>query len=1214
MDLRDKLDEICPSGRKLGVALHSGFQHAWLVIQKKIQAGVVKKYYAVHKANPTKPIKIFFAGHSLGAALATLATYDYWCNDWFLPPYCVAIVTAGYRNQNAADTMSDDDCRNTLIVELKKRLKNSEIADLEAVSWPKDSILDMIGLTNEPLAKEVAKSRTVKDALVGTITFGHAFTFHGSDDIQHFQKIVPKERRMRVNACGWAPGGIVPGVFGGITGLFKQKCDAPTRPTKPVEPARCKVGCGNKCDKNCHQNCNGRCNANCNRNCNGRCNANCGHQCRQKGWWHKGGCIAKCEWNKGQCHVRCRAEEAKCTWNKGKCHVGCKADEAKCGVEIVGCRTKCVAEVAACKIGYGIKLTAYGIKYAAYLAAHVLYLACQKAADLIFSGKPVATCDGVGASSPNSGYVQPMDMDWQSAWVRDDDVEWLGALQFKFGHCWGFPRAIHCHLVDRYMQGLRVHNRLNGGICSKISDPRNKLNLTPKPHGGGQEGFPARVHLKNVCGACVRHGLVDFKTAASMPELACRHIAIEAVFLGGKGGGVDEYTQALTGGTCSFDPKRKDCAICRPNAQDCGRKCTFQCVKRTEHASNAEHNRKPAMADCLRAAKLQRLRNGGSANSLQAFLTYGKWGHVPQGCSFANVATDLEEKVVEAPEYPEKCGPHKEIKCSRLQAKVYKHFVKIKKTPTTGSARSGVQGGEDGYMALWNYAEPSDDAEKVKLQMQFTPVYYSDEEVAANAANKVKDAAALKLENTCDPDAFYQTKAAYIGKLNAAKKSRAIEWSRLQSLPSTDLKRKLTQTIIAETVAIAKRKKAAAVQARKDKAAAEAKAAKDAADEKAAEEKAAIVAAEKKAAAARAVAEATALAAAKLEAERVAAAAKAAADKATATALEQKAAAAAAAAVKADQKAEVEAKAKAKRDEQAAKDADAAAKALVEKNAAAEAAAKVSRDAATADTQESSPPDTDVLLRQALMKDVNADESTEAAGETETDKCGEIINIAHKSVLCRDPTTKEVADYRGKCTKKVMRTTKALSQHLRATQEYAARKATLVASAYVVGDTVEAKLANWNKHYPGKVAKVKMDDKGGSYDIHFEDGDKTTVLLSGIKGWEKARANMKAKNDGKVECTVVVPQGLGTSWEETKDLLASEKKHAASLKVDVEELEIKLEKLAVAPAAGANANEAAVSPIPGGSLPAGVPQIEALKARVMEALNPREGEGVVGGL
>ena len=66
--------------------------------------------------------------------------------------------------------------------------------------------------------------------------------------------------------------------------------------------------------------------------------------------------------------------------------------------------------------------------------------------------------------------------------------------------------------------------------------------------------------------------------------------------------------------------------------------------------------------------------------------------------------------------------------------------------------------------------------------------------------------------------------------------------------------------------------------------------------------------------------------------------------------------------------------------------------------------------------------------------------------------------------------------------------------------------------------------------------------------------------------------------------------------------------------VGCEELEIKLEKLAVAPAAGANANEAAVSPIPGGSLPAGVPQIEALKARVMEALNPREGEEGVGGL
>lgn len=148
----------------------------------------------------------------------------------------------------------------------------------------------------------------------------------------------------------------------------------------------------------------------------------------------------------------------------------------------------------------------------------------------------------------------------------------------------------------------------------------------------------------------------------------------------------------------------------------------------------------------------------------------------------------------------------------------------------------------------------------------------------------------------------------------------------------------------------------------------------------------------------------------------------------------------------------MKAKAKAERDEQAAKDADTAAKALVEKNAAAEAAAKVSRDAATADTQESSPQETDVLtLRQALMKDVNADESTEAAGETETDKCGEIINVAHKCVLCRDPTTWEVADYRGMSTKTGHANNEGAQPappgDARVLVEYAAKKATLVASA-----------------------------------------------------------------------------------------------------------------------------------------------------------------------
>ena len=95
-----------------------------------------------------------------------------------------------------------------------------------------------------------------------------------------------------------------------------------------------------------------------------------------------------------------------------------------------------------------------------------------------------------------------------------------------------------------------------------------------------------------------------------------------------------------------------------------------------------------------------------------------------------------------------------------------------------------------------------------------------------------------------------------------------------------------------------------------------------------------------------------------------------------------------------------------------------------------------------------------------------------------------------------------------------------------------------------------------------------------------------------------------------MECTVVVlPQGLGTSWKETKDLLASEKKNAASLKVDVEELEMKLEKLAVAPAAGANATEAVVSPIPGGSLPAGVPQIEEVHLKGTRDGGPESARG-----
>ena len=379
----------------------------------------MKKYNAVQKANPTKPIKIFFTGHSLGAALANLATYDYWCNDWF-------------------------------------------------------------------------KSQVIKESLVGTVTFGHAITFHGSKAIQHFQKIVPKERRMRINACAMAPSGI-------LDGMFNKKCNVPTPPSKPIKSARCEAGgCRTKCDKNCD------------RNCDGRCNANCGHQCRQESWRTKGACVSKC------------------AWTRGRCRAGCKTEEVKCGKEIGGCRTKCKADQVACKIEYGVKMTAYGIKYAAYGAAHSLYLACKKVMGIFSSGKKIATCDAVGFSVPSTGYIQTMDMDWQTAWVRNDDIDGLDAMKFKFGHCFGIPAGLHCHFLNRYMQGLRVHNRLNGGICSKISDPRNTLNLTPKPHGGGQEGFPTRVHLKNTCGASVRRGLVNFKTAASMSESDCRRIATEA--------------------------------------------------------------------------------------------------------------------------------------------------------------------------------------------------------------------------------------------------------------------------------------------------------------------------------------------------------------------------------------------------------------------------------------------------------------------------------------------------------------------------------------------------------------------------------------------------------------------------------------------------------------------------------------------------------------
>lgn len=152
----------------------------------------------------------------------------------------------------------------------------------------------------------------------------------------------------------------------------------------------------------------------------------------------------------------------------------------------------CLAQKAECKAAYVMCHLASGVCKAHKKADH-LYLKVKK---VLFNGNKeygsFATCDIVASSFPEIGkfqegkngeygYLQPQD-DFQVAWVRDDD--------HIFPSCFGFPRAGFCHLLDRYSQGLRRDDMFNGGLCTKISDPKDDKRLTGKAHGGDQRNYP----------------------------------------------------------------------------------------------------------------------------------------------------------------------------------------------------------------------------------------------------------------------------------------------------------------------------------------------------------------------------------------------------------------------------------------------------------------------------------------------------------------------------------------------------------------------------------------------------------------------------------------------------------------------------------------------------------------------------------------------------
>jgi len=282
-----------------------------------------------------------------------------------------------------------------------------------------------------------------KHPLFGSISFGTAPNWFGRAMAEKYQSIVPKEARIRVEACGKV-----------------------RRGTLPLQPASisCEITQGT-CDQEY-----GTCAKNC---------ASCDHL--PDGETHK--CWTWCGWG----DRACKEKEASCTASerrKKSLKRECEAEKRKCDNENILCKLNPMK-----------------------IACQTKAVACEKASafvERLYTRKAgeVATCDAVGAVLPNidgggydNGFMKTTDGGYQAAWVRDDKLGYgkdtMDVMDFGYQNCYGFPRWATCHLLDRYSQGIKRDNKFNGGICSKIEDLDDTKGLTPDPLGGGQDGFPS---------------------------------------------------------------------------------------------------------------------------------------------------------------------------------------------------------------------------------------------------------------------------------------------------------------------------------------------------------------------------------------------------------------------------------------------------------------------------------------------------------------------------------------------------------------------------------------------------------------------------------------------------------------------------------------------------------------------------------------------------